>query len=79
MYQLAVGDVVQLSPEKNGCFGGCFAQVTEVKSWGIQGFVCVPGAVHDPPGHAFIRVKWDDFAYIGPAIWLRSTGEECDQ
>jgi len=64
MDNLNVNDVVQINPLVNR-FGGCFMQVTEVKSWGAQGFVKVPAE-----GKAFFRVKNEDMEYIGPATWM---------
>lgn len=67
-----VGDVVQLDPDKtkNRAFIGCFLVVTEVKEWGIQGYVPVPGA-----GLAFYRADYGTFEKIGKAVWFASGGD----
>lgn len=66
-YRLEVGDVVQLDPEKvgNKQFGACFLVVTEVKNWGVQGYVTAPGH-----GQAYYRAKWDEMNFVGKAIWM---------
>lgn len=73
--ELVAGDVVQLDPEKhlegNGFFAGCFMLVTEVKSWGAQGFICMPGERGTLPGCAFYRAKWYEMERIGRAVWVQ--------
>ena len=60
------GDIVQVNPEKE-MFGGCMVVITEVKTWGIQGYVQSAGV----PGQQYIRVKNEDFkATGGKAIWI---------
>ena len=65
-HQLAVGDVVQLSPT-TGNFAACFMTVTEPKPWGAQGYVRVPGG-----GDAYFRAKHEQMTLIGRAEWMRS-------
>lgn len=60
-----IGAVLQIAPEHSETFGACFLQVTEVKPWGVQGFVRVPGG-----GNAFVRVKWEHLEVIGMAVWV---------
>lgn len=63
---MSVGDVVQVSPEKE-MFGGCMVVVTEVKSWGVQGYVQSAGV----PGQQYVRLKHDDFEHTGgKAVWV---------
>ncbi len=62
---LSPGSVVQIDPAHDERFGGCFMQVTELKSWGVQGFVKVPAG-----GMAFYRVPFAGIEYIGEAIWV---------
>jgi len=64
------GDVFQIN-EKHGRAGwiGVLVMATEVKAWGIVGFVAHP-ATHDHQEQAYIayiRLKWDDLDYIGHA------------
>ena len=63
----AVGDVVQIDPEHDPeCFGGSLLIVTEVKSWGVQGYVDIPGE-----GQAYYRVAFDKIANTGgKAVWV---------
>lgn len=61
-----VGDIVQINPEKE-MFGACMVVVTEVKSWGIQGYVQSAGV----EGQQYVRVKFEDFEPTGgKAIWV---------
>ena len=58
------GDVVQIDPSHDTTFGGCFMVVTEVKSWGCQGYVEVPGK-----GQAYYRCASENMEYIGESKW----------
>ena len=61
-----LGDIVQVNPEKE-MFGACMVTVTEVKSWGIQGYVQSAGV----NGQQYIRLKYEDIAYTGgKAVWV---------
>ena len=62
---LPIGAVLQISPDHGETFAACFLQVTEVKPWGVQGFVRVPGG-----GNAFVRVRWEHLEPIGMAVWV---------
>lgn len=69
--ELRVGDVVQISPDlDNDFFPGCFMLVTELKSWGAQGFVSIPQSRTEPPGRAYARVGWADMELVGRAAWI---------
>lgn len=58
--------VVQVNPDVD-TFGGCMVVVTEIKSWGIQGYVQSAGV----PGQQYIRLEWDKFENTGgTAIWV---------
>ena len=60
------GDIVQVNPEKD-TFGACMVVVTEVKSWGIQGYVQSAGV----SGQQYIRLKYEDIEYTGGrAVWV---------
>jgi hypothetical protein len=64
---LKIGDIVQVTPDKEMC-GACMVVVTELKSWGIQGYVQSAGV----PGQQFIRLRFDDFERTGgKAVWVR--------
>jgi|HubBroStandDraft_3_1064219.scaffolds.fasta_scaffold04924_7 hypothetical protein len=65
-------DVVQIDPAHDEVFGGCFLIVTEVKPWGVQGYVQVPGK-----GQAYYRCEYENCHLIGRAEWIANReGEE---
>lgn len=70
--EIAVGDVVQIMPGHDPGDGsrlgwvGAFALVTEVKSWGIKGFVHHMMS-NAESGAAYIRLKHEDFERVGKA------------
>lgn len=65
-------DVVQIDPEKS-VWGPVFVIVTEVRTWGIQGYFLVPENRNEPPGCAYVRVNHGDYAIIGHAEWVVQT------
>lgn len=72
---LEIGDVVQIAPEcSNPMFGCCFLTVTEIKSWGVQGYVQGLGEDGKIGGQAYMRLKWEEFEYAGKSVW--TTGLE---
>lgn len=64
-------DVVQIIPTHK--WGGCFVLVTEVKKWGIQGFVQIP-----MQGQAYIRLNLGEYEKIGTAIFIPREEEASD-
>lgn len=75
------GDVFQINESHDPGDGsrlgwvGAFVLVTEVKSWGIQGFV--HGLkTHAAHGKAFIRLKWEEIDYIGHAALVPQSGAD---
>lgn len=65
---IQVGDIVQVKPEVE-TFGACMVVVTQVKDWGIQGYVQSAGV----PGQAYIRLKFDSVEKTGgKAVWVAS-------
>ena len=61
-----VGDIVQVHPDKE-MFGACMVVLTELKSWGIQGYVQSAGV----PGQQYIRLKADEYEPTGgKAVWV---------
>ncbi len=63
---IEINDIVQVDPSYD-VFGGCMVIVTEVKSWGIQGYVQSAGV----DGQQYIRLQWDNFEKTGgKAIWV---------
>lgn len=63
-----VGDVFQIT-EMYGHSGwiGAFVLATEIKTWGIQGFVSHI-VTHDQQTRAYIRLKWDEIELVGHAV-----------
>ena len=58
-------EIVQIDPSVE-VFGGCMAVVTEVKPWGIQGYVQSAGV----PGQQYVRLKTGQFEVTGgKAVW----------
>lgn len=81
MITVAIGTVVQLDPEKTGnkMFAGCFMVVSEVKSWGVQGYVQSLGENGEPGGQAYYRAVWGTFERILPsgiAPWVIGSASE---
>lgn len=71
-YMVYEGDVYQIDPDCDEVFGGCFVVVTEVKQWGIQGYVTIPG---EDGGNAYVRKKFNEIERVGVSVWMR-TGEK---
>jgi hypothetical protein len=57
--------IVQVNEKGQGGWIGCLIQVSEVKSWGIQGYIHIP-----TQGDACIRLEWDKVEYIGDAVLI---------
>jgi hypothetical protein len=80
MSDLAVGDVVQIDPEYAPNYGACFLVVTEVKSWGVQGYTRAPGP---GGGDVYLRVPFASCVRIGVAEWVHerdaARGDESGQ
>ena len=66
-----VDDIVQLSPVTcaNPGFSACFLIVTDVKDWGIIGYVISPGGRNSLCHTYFYRAKWEEFEWIGKSKW----------
>lgn len=63
---IEIGDIVQVQPGVE-TFGACMIVVTEVKSWGIQGYMQNAGQ----EGQAYIRLKFEDIEPTGgKAVWV---------
>jgi hypothetical protein len=64
-------DIVQVNENcPDAEWVGCLVYVTEVKSWGIQGFIKVPVS-----GNIYIRFKNEQIDYIGEAVMRVDGGE----
>lgn len=74
-----VGDIVQLDPESTGnkMFAACLMVVSEVKPWGVQGYVQALGQDGEPGGQAYYRAATGTFALTGgKAVWLVGSAAE---
>jgi hypothetical protein len=69
-HHVALSDIVQVRPDRN--WGACLVIVTELKSWGIQGFTPMP----PDGGQAYIRLKWEDIEPTGGKAVYVPGGEE---
>lgn len=66
MPEYEVNEIVQVRPDFD-TFGGCLVVVTEVKEWGVQGYVQSAGVL----GQQYIRLKHADIARTGgKAVWI---------
>lgn len=70
------GAVFQIGPDyPNKAFAASFFIVSEVKSWGVMGYVQALGVDKDTTGgQAYLRISNEDvekyMSYIGPAQWV---------
>lgn len=69
---IEIGSIVQLNPEttSNKSFGGCMLVVTEVKAWGVQGYVQGLGTREELGGQAYYRAASGTFEETGgKTVW----------
>lgn len=67
--EVGVGDIVQVIPgswPEHEAWNAVLVIVTEIKSWGVQGYTTAPGQ-----GDAFIRLKTEQFEKVGAASFMR--------
>jgi len=68
------GDIVQIKPDlKTKAFAGCLMVVTEVKDWGVEGYVQTVGDVErvKTGGQAYYRAETGSFEPTGgKAVWI---------
>jgi hypothetical protein len=60
------GDIVQIIDETDHWFP-CLIVVSEVKTWGVQGYVTIPRNGEDPNGNAYRRLAFDKVERVGRA------------
>ncbi len=67
---MTIGAIVQIKPDaKNKAFRGCFVTVTELKNYGIKGYVQTVGECKEKQGEqVWIRFEFDDFELCGTAV-----------
>lgn len=61
--EIKENSVIQITETGQEGWVGCLLQVSEVKSWGVLGWVQIP-----LKGSAYLRVKFEDLEYIGDAV-----------
>lgn len=76
-----IGAIVQVDPDESDRYAGQFIIVTEIKEWGIQGYLAV--TMEDPDlvrwkGIAYVRMAWDKIWLVGFAEWLQEDIEEVE-
>jgi len=77
-HEVQRGDIYQIDPSFE-VFGGCLLIVDEIKSYGVMGYVTIPG---DEGGNAFVIVEWEKIVWCGDAEWVIGIvpeGEENEQ
>jgi len=63
---LKSGAVVQISPKTHGGpFPGCYATVTEPKSWGCEGYVTIPREQGQMPVKSSVQLQWREIELVG--------------
>lgn len=62
--RIAPGAVVQIDPASDEVFGGCMVIVTEVRGWGVIGYMQMP-----EKERAYIRLGFGDIESVGKARW----------
>lgn len=68
-YPLEPYDIVQVSPNYgNSNWQGCLVVVTEVKNWGIKGYVILPGDPERPAAPAYVRIETGGFEHTGGRV-----------
>ena len=63
MDEIKKNDIVQITDENDNWYP-CLLIVDEVKSWGIQGYLTIPGP---DKGNAYYRVSNGKFEKVGKA------------
>lgn len=75
--RITENSVVQINEKSpDVMWQGCFVQVDEVKTWGVQGWVNIPQTKGEPSGNAYIRLNWDQIDYIGQAVMVPAPKSE---
>ena len=66
------GTIVQLNPHtaRNRMFAGCLMVVTELKSWGVLGYVQAFGEDGHPGEQAYYCAKWEEIEELAGGGYL---------
>jgi len=65
--EIEIGDVVQIDPDADFAFGGCLLIVTELKGFGVLGFVAGPDS--GGPSPSYYRAESKEIRRIGRAAF----------
>lgn len=60
------GTIVQITNPDHHWYP-CLVIVSEVKSWGIQGYISIPSDNRGNVGNAYIRLSTEQFEVVGEA------------
>ena len=64
---IEANDIVQITNPSHHWYP-CLIVVSEVKSWGVQGYTVMPTNDDQPNGQAYIRLKSSDYERVGRAV-----------
>ena len=68
------GDIIQVTDETADMWYGCTMIVDEVKPFGVQCGMKIPGQ-----GYTFLRLKWEQFEVVGRSMfWFNGREGETD-
>ena len=65
MERIKENSIVQITETGQQGWVGCLLQVSEVKAWGVLGWVQIP-----MQGSAYLRINFEDLEYIGEAVMI---------
>ena len=65
MKNIKINSVVQINENGKEEWIGCLIVVSEIKNWGVQGFLKMPFK-----GNAYIRLNNNEFDLIGDAVMI---------
>ncbi len=60
--------VVQVNEKGQDGWIGCLIIVSEVKNWGVKGYVQIPDERIIP-----IRLRWEEIEYVGESVLIKKT------
>lgn len=77
-FDVTIGDIVQIRPDfKTKCFAACLLTVTEVKSFGVMGYITGVGKTfEESSAQYYLRPTWEDIEPTGGKVpWITSIGD----
>lgn len=67
------GDIIQITDKSDKWFP-CLLVVSEVKSWGVQGYVTIPHS--ESVGNAYYRIEKGKYEVVGFAVIVAGTSDQ---